>query len=272
MNDTAEMGQVAAARIAHAIAGRPSPVLGVATGASPIAVYDELSLQAKRGTIDFSAARGFALDEYVGLRPDDVRSYAYFVRHRIEEPLGMAAGAIRVPDGMAVDLDRAADDFDAAVTNAGGVDVQLLGIGTNGHIGFNEPSSSLASRTRVKTLSAGTRHDNARFFADAADVPALCLTQGLGTISEARQVVLVAAGAGKARAIAAMAEGPVTSMCPGSVLQLHPHTTIVVDEAAAGELALRDYYRAASGDVVRERFYVEWPGRRGGPVRRAILR
>jgi glucosamine-6-phosphate deaminase len=147
-----------------------------------------------------------------------------------------------VPDGLATDLDAAARSFEAAIADAGGVDLQLLGIGRNGHVGFNEPSSSLSSRTRVKTLAPGTRRDNARFFADPEQMPRLCVTQGLGTIMAARQVLLVAAGTEKADAIAATIEGPVTSRWPGSVLQFHPAATIVVDVEAAARLELRDYY------------------------------
>jgi glucosamine-6-phosphate deaminase len=142
-----------------------------------------------------------------------------------------------------VDLAAACRDYEAAIAAAGGIDVQILGVGANGHIGFNEPSSSFASRTRIKTLAARTRADNARFFASADEVPQHCLTQGLGTIMEARQVVLVAQGAAKAAAVAAIVEGPVSARWPGSILQHHPNAVVVVDEAAAARLELADYYR-----------------------------
>lgn len=147
------------------------------------------------------------------------------------------------PDGFAEDLEAAGPAYEAAIRAAGGVDVQLLGVGSNGHVGFNEPTSSLNSRTRIKTLAERTRLDNARFFPSLDDVPQHCMTQGLGTIMDARQIVLVAQGEAKAHAIAAVVEGPVTAMYPGSVLQLHPRATIIVDPAAASELTLADYYR-----------------------------
>ncbi|MEO8263068.1 MAG: glucosamine-6-phosphate deaminase [Pseudolysinimonas sp.] len=241
-----ELGRFAADRIAAVVDRRPDAVLGFATGSSPIAVYETLAARVAAGELSFARARGFALDEYVGVPATDPRSYAWFIRARVEAPLGMAPGAVQVPDGSAADLDAAALRFDRAIASAGGIDLQLLGVGVNGHIGFNEPSSSLGSRTRIKTLAHQTRLDNARFFDAVTDVPTRCLTQGLATIGEARSVVLVAAGEAKAPAIAAIVEGPVTSMWPGSVLQHHPHATIIVDEAAASGLRLADYYRATA--------------------------
>ena len=148
-----------------------------------------------------------------------------------------------MPDGAADDIVAACDEYEERIRGAGGIDVQLLGIGADGHVGFNEPTSSLASRTRVKTLTAQTRRDNARFFDHADDVPRHVVTQGIGTILEARHLLLIATGAAKAEAIAKALEGPVTSMCPASAVQLHPHVTVVVDEAATACLTLTDYYR-----------------------------
>lgn len=244
--DPHDIGRLAADRFAAVLTRRPAAVLGFATGSSPIAVYQNLAERVAAGELSFAATRGFALDEYVGIPAGDARSYAWFIRNRIEIPLGMPAGAVQVPDGTAADLERAALRFDRAIASAGGIDLQLLGVGVNGHIGFNEPGSSLGSRTRIKTLADQTRVDNARFFHSPADVPTRCLTQGLGTILEARAIVLVASGAAKAAAIAAVVEGPVTSMWPGSVLQHHPRTTVIVDEAAASRLQLADYYRSAA--------------------------
>ncbi|MCL2465117.1 MAG: glucosamine-6-phosphate deaminase, partial [Micrococcales bacterium] len=150
---------------------------------------------------------------------------------------------VHVPNGALDGLETAGQRYDAAIVAAGGVDVQILGIGANGHIGFNEPTSSLNSRTRVKTLTPQTRADNTRFFDSEDEVPRHCITQGIGTIMEARALVLVANGAHKAAAIAAMVEGPVTSWCPASVLQMHPRATVIIDEAAAGRLQLADYYK-----------------------------
>ncbi len=158
-------------------------------------------------------------------------------------PLRMDPANVHVPDGAAADLAAACADYEARIAATGPVDLQILGIGANGHIGFNEPTSSFASRTRIKTLAPKTRADNARFFDSPDQVPMHCLTQGLGTILDARTLVLVAQGEAKADAVARMVEGPVSSMCPGSALQLHADANVIVDEAAASRLTLDDYYR-----------------------------
>jgi glucosamine-6-phosphate deaminase len=241
--DEARVGELVAAKIAQVVhrAG-PEAVLGVATGSSPLRVYEALAARIAAGTLDLSRAYAFALDEYVGLPRDHAQSYAAVIRRTVTQPLGMMPDRVKCPDGLASDLELACEEFEAAIKAAGGVDVQLLGIGSNGHIGFNEPSSSLTSRTRIKTLANRTRVDNQRFFAALDEVPVHCLTQGLGTIMDARHVVLTAQGAAKAHAIAAVVEGPVSAMCPGSILQMHPNATVIVDEAAASALTLRDYY------------------------------
>jgi glucosamine-6-phosphate deaminase len=239
----AEVGHVAARKIAQTITRKPTAVVGLATGSSPQAIYGELAGMVRSGTLDAHAVRGFALDEYVGIAEDHPQSYASVIRHDVVEPLGMNPDLVRVPDGRADDIEAACIAYDEAIRTAGGVDIQILGIGANGHIGFNEPTSSFASRTRIKTLAPRTRADNARFFDSPDDVPTHCVTQGLGTIMDARQLVLVAQGSNKADAIAAAVEGPVSSLCPGSILQFHPHATIVVDEAAASGLTLADYYK-----------------------------
>lgn len=238
-----EVARVGAAKIVQVLRRRSEPVLGVATGSSPLGVYRQLAALVDAGSLDLSDATVFALDEYVGLPPGDPESYAEVVRRTVTEPLRLDPARIHVPDGGAVDLERAAQSYEDAIAAAGGVDVQLLGVGANGHVGFNEPSSSLSSRTRLKTLTRPTREANARFFDSVDDVPLHCLTQGLGTIMDADDVVLVAQGEGKAEAIAGLVEGPVTAMCPGSVLQFHRRATVVVDEAAARGLRLADYYR-----------------------------
>jgi glucosamine-6-phosphate deaminase len=239
----AEVGQVAARKIAQIITRKPAAVIGLATGSSPLAIYAELAAKVQAGDLDASAVRAFALDEYVGIPEEHPQSYASVIAHDVVEPLGMNPDLVQVPDGRASDIEAACTAYDDAIRTAGGVDIQILGIGANGHIGFNEPTSSFASRTRIKTLAPQTRADNARFFDSPDDVPTHCVTQGLGTIMDARQLVLVAQGSNKADAIAAAVEGPVTSMCPGSILQCHQHATIVVDEAAAAGLRLADYYK-----------------------------
>ncbi|HET7069066.1 MAG TPA: glucosamine-6-phosphate deaminase [Nocardioides sp.] len=237
-----EAGQVAARPVLDALAGDPALVLGVATGESPRPIYRALAQAHAAGT-DFSRMRCFALDEYVGLPADHPASYHAVIRRELVEPLGLDTAEVHVPDGMADDLLAVCATYEAAIRAAGGIAVQLLGIGADGHIGFNEPTSSLASRTRIKTLTARTRRDNAQFFGDSA-VPTQCVTQGLGTILEARHLVLVAFGERKAEGVAAAVEGPVSARCPASVIQLHPHVTVILDEAAAAELELSEYYRS----------------------------
>ena len=238
-----EVGVTAAAKIAHLVSSNPEAVIGLATGSSPLDIYAELSRRVRAGELDFSRARGFALDEYVGLPVEHEQSYAHVIRTEVTEPLGMDPARVRVPDGLAADLETATEDYDAAIAAAGGVDLQILGIGANGHIGFNEPTSSFSSRTRIKTLAPQTRADNARFFDSLEEVPTHCVTQGLGTIMEARELVLVAQGEKKADAIARAVEGPISSRWPGSILQWHRRATVIVDEAAASQLELADYYR-----------------------------
>ena len=222
---------------------KPDAVLGLATGSSPLPIYDELALRQKRNGLDFSQARAFALDEYVGLRAGHPQSYREVIKREFTGRVDVSPANVHGPDGAAADLPAACRAYEAAIRDAGGVDLQLLGVGTDGHIGFNEPGSSLASRTRIKTLIEQTRRDNARFFGSLAEVPHHVVTQGLATILAARHVILVATGAQKAQAVRDLAEGPVAAICPASVLQMHPHATILVDEAAASSLRLADYYR-----------------------------
>jgi len=237
-----EVGVLAADLIQRVVESKPRAVIGLATGSSPLAIYASLAQRVADGSLDFTGVRGFALDEYVGIPEAHPQSYASVITHEVVDPLRMDPALVRVPDGRAVDVEVACRDYDQAIVDAGGIDIQILGIGANGHIGFNEPTSSFRSRTRIKTLARKTRADNARFFDSADEVPTHCVTQGLGTIMDARRLVLVAQGEGKADAIAAAVEGPVTSMCPASILQFHEHATVIVDEAAASKLRLADYY------------------------------
>lgn len=238
-----DVGQFAADEIAAVVAARPDAVLGLATGDSPLGAYSALAGRVERGELDLSRARGFALDEYVGLPRSDSRGYRAVIDRTVTAPLGMRSDAVHVPDGAAADLAAAAAAYERAVTEAG-VDVQVLGIGSNGHIGFNEPGSPFGAPTRVVELSERTRLDNARFFAAPGDVPTHAITQGLGTIMRAKRILLVALGARKAEAVRAAVEGPVSVDCPASVLQTHPHAVLVLDEAAASRLTVRP---AASG-------------------------
>jgi len=241
--DAARVAEVAAAQFADVIRSTPDAVIGLATGSSPLDIYARLAELVRAGELDVSRVSAFALDEYVGIPEDHPESYVSVIRREVTEPLGLDPSRVHVPDGRAADIERACDEYEAAIAAAGGIDVQLLGIGTNGHVGFNEPSSSLRSRTRIKTLTRRTRVDNARFFERPDQVPTHCITQGLGTIMDARRLVLVAQGEHKAAAVAAAVEGPVTAMCPASILQFHPHASVVVDEAAASALTNTEYYR-----------------------------
>jgi glucosamine-6-phosphate deaminase len=244
LKDPAEIGRLGADAIESLLARKPNAVLGLATGSSPLAIYDELVARCEAGRVSFKQARGFTLDEYVGLPADHPECYRNVIDTVFVSRVDFEPGAVAGPDGLAADIPASCGAYDQAIRDAGGVDLQILGIGTDGHIGFNEPGSSLASRTRIKTLTRQTRVDNARFFdGDVDAVPTHCLTQGLGTIMEARHIVLVATGRAKAEAIHHMAEGPVTAMWPGSILQHHPHVTVLLDDAAARRLQLADYYR-----------------------------
>ncbi|WP_371788205.1 glucosamine-6-phosphate deaminase [Streptomyces griseoaurantiacus] len=242
--DAAAGGELVANALARLVGHKPEALLGVATGSTPLPVYQALGAKVRAGEVDTSRVRIAQLDEYVGLPTEHPESYRSVLAREVLQPLGIGMDAFMGPDGTAEDVQAACEAYDAALAAAGGVDLQLLGIGTDGHIGFNEPCSSLASRTRIKTLTEQTRVDNARFFdGDIAQVPHHVITQGIGTILEARHLVLLATGEGKADAVAATVEGPVAALCPASALQLHPHATVVVDEAAASKLKLADYFR-----------------------------
>jgi len=228
------------------------PVMGLATGSSPLGLYSELARAVHEGRADFSRAKGFALDEYIGIPDTHELSYRQTLIKEVCQVIGLPEQELHTPVGMADSLEAieaAARAYDQSIAAAGGVHVQILGIGSNGHLGFNEPGSALRSRTRVKRLAAKTRQDNARFFDGIEHVPTHCVTQGLGTILEAGRLVLVATGEGKAEAIAACVEGPLTASHPGSVLQLHPDAVLVVDEAAAAGLTLREYYDDAAAGL-----------------------
>lgn len=241
--DPATIARVAANAIESLVRRKPDAVLGLATGSSPLGVYDELAERHRVSGLSFAGVRGFALDEYVGLPLSHPESYREVVRREFTSRVDIDPLNVSGPDGSAEDIPAACAAFEQAISASGGVDLQLLGVGTDGHIGFNEPGSSLTSRTRIKSLIDQTRKDNSRFFDSLDDVPHHVLTQGLGTIMDARHVVLIATGAQKARAVHDFVEGPVAALCPASVLQLHPHTTVLLDEAAASGLKLADYYR-----------------------------
>ena len=240
-----DLARLAADAVEALLRRKPDAVLGLATGSSPLKVYDELARRHAEEGLSFARASAFMLDEYVGLPEDHPERYRNVIETEIASRVDFAPGAVHGPDGLADDLPAAFAAYEQALVDAGGVDLQLLGIGTDGHIGFNEPGSSLASRTRIKTLTDQTRQDNARFFdGDIDQVPQHCLTQGLATIMSARHLVLLATGRGKAEAVHHLVEGGVSAMWPATILQHHPHVTVLVDNAAAGRLQLADYFRS----------------------------
>jgi glucosamine-6-phosphate deaminase len=225
------------------VVARPHAVLGLATGSSPLGVYAELIRRHGAGEISFRAVHAFLLDEYIGLSAGHPQSYRAFIERHFSTLVDIDPRNVHVPDGAADDVPSACRAYEAAMREVGGVDLQLLGIGTDGHLGFNEPTSSLTSRTRVKTLTRQTRLDNARFFGHLDEVPHHVVTQGIGTILDARHVILIATGPGKAEPVARAVEGPLSAVCPASALQLHPHATVVIDDDAAARLTLTAYYR-----------------------------
>lgn len=242
-NDAEEASRLAAGFIARAIRRKPDAVLGLATGSTPLGLYRELIRLHREEGLDFARVTTFNLDEYVGLSPDHPASYNTFMHENLFNHVNVPETQIHIPDGLAEDIPGHCTAYEDAIRRAGGIDVQVLGIGSDGHIGFNEPTSSLASRTRIKTLTEATVRDNARFFATEAEVPKHVITMGIGTIMEARACLMLAFGANKSRALAQAVEGPVTASVPASALQFHPVAKAFLDEAAAADLELADYYR-----------------------------
>ncbi|HMP80959.1 MAG TPA: glucosamine-6-phosphate deaminase [Pirellulaceae bacterium] len=237
-----QASRAAADWIARCMRAKPDCVLGLATGSTPLAVYRELIRMHVEEGLDFSQITTFNLDEYVGLQPSDPHSYRYFMEEHLFRHVNLRPQRTFVPDGRALDLDKHCQAYERQIRETGGIDIQLLGIGSDGHIAFNEPGSSLGSRTRVKTLTRETRRDNARFFDDPQQMPRLAITVGVGTILDARQVLLLAAGEHKAQAVAAAIEGPVTAQVTASALQLHREVVVMLDESAASQLQRREYY------------------------------
>ncbi len=234
----------AAKFVATAVKHNPRIVLGLATGETPLGLYANLIEMNKSGEIDFSKASSFNLDEYCGVPADNENSYAYYMRTNLFDKINIELENTHIPNGMAENPKAACEEYERAIKESGGVEIQILGIGSDGHIGFNEPTSSLSSRTRMKTLTRETVVDNARFFGgDENAVPKHVLTMGIGTIMESDTIVLLAYGKGKADAVAQMVEGSISAMCPASVLQMHEKVKVFLDEEAASKLKLADYYK-----------------------------
>ncbi len=243
--DPTAASRLAARRIARLVREKPEAVLGLATGSTPLALYAELIRMHREEGLDFRRVTTFNLDEYVGLAPSHPSSYHSFMWENLFRHININPDRVFVPSGLVegAKIEEYCRSYEAEIVKAGGIDLQVLGIGGDGHIGFNEPTSSLASRTRIKTLTARTRKDNEAFFETSEAVPHHVITMGIGTIMDAREIALLAFGAGKAAAVAAAVEGPITASCPASILQMHPVSRAFIDEGAAGKLSRQEYYR-----------------------------
>lgn len=261
-NDAEAVGRRAAQFVAALVRRKPDCVLGLATGGTVLGMYTELVRLHRDEGLDFSRVTSFNLDEYVGLAPSHPQSYRYFMQTNLFDQLNIDIRRTHVPDGRALDFEADCAQYEKAIKDAGGIDLQVLGIGGDGHIAFNEPGSSLGSRTRLKTLTAETVRDNARFFRHSDEVPRLAVTMGVGTILESRQCLLLACGPAKARAIRDTIEGPVTAQVTASALQLHRDVIAILDLEAARLLERRDYYCEV------ERAHALWQLGQGQPPRR----
>lgn len=239
--------ETAAALVARIVArelrANPHLVLGLATGKTMECVYRHLVRLHREERLDFSLCSTFNLDEYVGLFPSDPNSYRHYMDQHLFRQVNIDPRNTHLPNGLASDLDSECRQYEALIQRFGGIDLQLLGIGQAGHIGFNEPLSALRSRTRVKALTPTTLKQNASAFGGEDKMPRRAITMGVGTILEARRCLLLATGTAKAAVIAQAVEGPITSMVTASALQLHPRCTVIVDQAAAGKLTETEYYR-----------------------------
>ncbi len=232
-------------------------VLGLATGETPLGVYKKIIKMNQRKEIDFSSIIAFSLDEYLGLEEDHPQSFAFYMKENFFKHINIKMENIFRLEGKPPDIETHCQEYEEKIKSYGGIDIQILGIGRNGHIGFNEPGSSLSSRTRVKTLAEETIRDNARFFTDEQEVPRFCLTMGIGTVMEAKIIILLASGKGKSDAIKSCVEGAVTASVPASALQLHPRVKILVDEEAASLLTNKDYFRWVFKNKGRVKDYLE---------------
>ena len=228
--------------IADYINNNKNPVVGLATGSSVLLTYEALIKKHQLGELSFKETLTFNLDEYLGLPPNHVQSYRNYMNRKLFDHVDIDQNNTFVPECFDDNFDLACTNYEAEIKKHGGIGLQLLGVGSNGHIGFNEPTSSLQSRTRVKTLTQNTLSKNARFFKTSEYQPSQALTMGIGTIMEADNILLIGLGKHKSEAVADVIEGPLTAFCPGSVLQYHQNVTIILDKLAASNLKLYDYY------------------------------
>jgi len=241
-NDYSDMSTEAAHIIGDQIKGKPNTVLGLATGSTPLGLYNELIKLNNSGDIDFSNVITYNLDEYIGLTEKHPQSYKYFMYDKLFSHINIKDENIYLPNGEHFD-DKECELYEDSIKNNGGIDIQILGIGRTGHIAFNEPTSSLKSRTRIKTLTPQTIKDNSRFFNNSSEVPIYAITMGVGTIMEAKKIILMASGKAKAKPIKNAIEGPISSMCSASAIQMHQKSMVIIDEAAASELSEKEYYK-----------------------------
>ena len=242
----------------------PDSVIGLATGSTPLGLYEELIQRHLNHQISFKEVKTFNLDEYVGISSNHPQSYRTFMNENLFDKIDIDKSNTEVPDGMAENPLEVGPRYERMIELAGGIDLQVLGVGTDGHIGFNEPTSSLGSVTRVKTLTKQTIEDNSRFFEPDEFQPKLAITMGIKTILDARRILLLAHGENKAQAVRDMVEGPLSAFCPASALQLHQRTTILIDEAAASKLSLKGYYKFVGemqDDLLRKHRPSDWISR-----------
>lgn len=243
LNDE-EFAREAARIVANAVRRKPTLRLGLATGSTTLGMYKELVRLHRQDALDFSHVVTFNLDEYLGLPTGHPQSFHHFMRQHFFDHVNVAPANIHMPDGsIRGNYEQYCRSYEQSIGDAGGIDLQVLGIGRNGHIGFNEPTSSLGSRTRLKVLSKETIADNQKFFGPGEEIPQCAITMGIGTILEAKRVLLLASGPSKAAAVAQAIEGPVTASVTASALQLHPDVTFIVNQAAGSLLKQQEYYR-----------------------------
>jgi len=257
LNDARKVAAKGAELVGEMLRVKPAAVFGFATGSTPLSMYRLLAERCRAGKLSFREAASFNLDEYLGIGPGNPQSYRAYMDREFFDHVDMDKARTHVPGCAPGENPRLVGPrYEAMIRAAGGIDLQVLGIGHNGHVGFNEPSSSLASRTRIKTLTRRTLEENSRLFAPGEFQPKLAITMGIATIMGARRIMLLATGEEKAQAVASMVEGPVTAMCPASALQLHEHVTVLLDEAAASGLAHREYYDLAyrENEALKDRF------------------
>lgn len=237
-----DMSRESAQMVLRSLRKKPNLALGLATGSTPVGFYKELIKLYQNHEADFSRVTTFNLDEYVGLLPNHNQSYHYFMFENLFNHINIPRSNINVPNGVAMDVSAFCEWYENEIKRVGGIDIQILGIGSDGHIGFNEPGSSLGSRTRIKTLTRQTIDDNARFFSKPDDVPNMAITMGVGTIMEAKEIIMLANSEKKAKIIAQCIEGPISAEVTGSILQMHPKVTVILDKPASTALKRKDYY------------------------------